>query len=318
MSRQSMTASKLSIVIPLYHNEKNIPVTYAKLKDEVLPHLPDYELILIDDGSKDNSYTEALKLREQDDKIKVIKLSRNFGQHSAILAGLANITGDCALTLAADLQDPLYLVVEMFERWQTGEKVVFTARRNRDEKLLDKVFINIFARFNKLIFKEIPSGGIGFPLIDAKVAKQLVEMDERNSSIHYQLLWMGYHEDFIYFDRPQREIGKSSWTFAKKFKMFIDLTLSFSYFPVRLISTVGLIDCILSLTYAFYVVIQKMFFGASSGWSSLMVAIMFTSGVQMLTLGVIGEYLWRNFDASRKRPIYLIDEMVGFDDKKAI
>lgn len=150
------STAKLSIVIPLYYNEKNIAVTYSKLKEEVLPHLPDYELILVDDGSKDNSYTEALKLREQDDKVKVIKLSRNFGQHSAILSGLANISGDCALTLAADLQDPLYLVLEMFKRWQNGEKVVFTARRNRDEKLLDKMFVNIFAKFNKLIFKEYP------------------------------------------------------------------------------------------------------------------------------------------------------------------
>ena len=141
-------------------------------------------------------------------------------------------------------------------------------------------------------------------------------MDERNSAIEYQLLWMGYHKDFILFDRPKRKIGTSGWTFTKKLKIFIDCILSFSYFPIRLISAIGLIDCILSLSYATYVICQKIFLNVSAGWSSLMVAIMFSSGVQMLTLGIIGEYLWRNFDASRKRPIYLVDSVLGFSNDK--
>ncbi len=306
--------NKLSIVIPVYYNEKNLHATYDQLKVEVLDKLHDYELIFVDDGSTDNSYQIMHELRTQDEKIKLIKLTRNFGQHSAIFAGFIYASGDCITSIAADLQDPPELILQMYERWQQGEKVVFSARRNREEKFIDKIFISIADKVNRLIFRQIPKNGIGFPLVDKSVAKILIEMDERNSSIHYQLLWLGYHKDYIYFDRKKRTIGKSSWSFSKKLKMLLDLTLSFSYFPIRLISLFGLIDCLLSGIGIIYIIFQKIFIGSSDGWSSLMIAIMFTSGVQMLTLGVIGEYLWRNFDAVRKRPVFVVEQAEGLDE----
>jgi dolichol-phosphate mannosyltransferase len=306
------STAKLSIVIPLYYNEKNIPVTYAKLKEEVLPHLPDYELILVDDGSKDNSYTEALKLREQDDKVKVIKLSRNFGQHVAIYAGLEHITGNCAVVISADLQDPPELILQMFAKYQDGYKVVLAIREARDESWSQKLFSKTYYKLmKKYAIKDMPLGGFDCFLADKQVIEVLTKIEEKNTSLFAQVLWLGFKRAEVHYTRQAREIGTSRWTFSKKFKLVIDSLLAFSYVPIRAISVIGLIDCIFSLGYAFYIIIQKLIWGANAGWSSLMVAIMFTSGVQMLTLGIIGEYLWRNFDESRKRPLYVLDEKHG-------
>lgn len=304
--------NKLTIVIPLYFNEKNIPITYAKLKDEVFPYLPDYELILIDDGSKDNSYNEALKLRKLDDKVKVLKLSRNFGQHVAIYAGLEHITGDCAVVISADLQDPPELILQMFAKYQEGNKVVLAIREARDESWSQKLFSTTYYKLmKKYAIKDMPLGGFDCFLADKQVIKVLTRIEEKNTSLFAQVLWLGFKRAEVHYTRQAREIGTSRWTFSKKFKLVIDSLLAFSYVPIRTISFVGLIDCVFSLMYAIYIIMQKLIFGANSGWSSLMVAIMFTSGVQMLTLGIIGEYLWRNFDESRKRPLYILDEKHG-------
>lgn len=305
---------KLSIIIPLYFNEKNIPVTYAKLAQEVFPNLPDYELILVDDGSKDNSYKEALQLRELNDKVKVIKLSRNFGQHTAIYAGLEHITGDCAVVISADLQDPPALILKLFVKYLEGNKVVLAIREERDESFGRKLFASMYYKLmKKYAIKDMPLGGFDCFLADKYVIDILTKIEEKNTSLFAQVLWLGFKRAEVYYTRQSREIGTSSWTFSKKFKLALDSLLAFSYVPIRTISLAGLLDCIFSLTYAIYIIFQKIAFGANvgAGWSSLMVAIMFTSGVQMLTLGIIGEYLWRNFDESRKRPLYILEEKHG-------
>lgn len=303
---------KLSIIIPVYFNEKNISVTYQKLAEEVLPHLPDYELIFIDDGSKDDSYQETLKLRAVNSKVKIIKLSRNFGQHTAIYAGLEHITGDCAVVISADLQDPPVLILQLFEKYLEGNKVVLAVRQERDESFSQKLFASMYYKLMKrYAIKDMPLGGFDCFLADKQVIDVLTKIEEKNTSLFAQILWLGFKRAEIYYVRQSREIGKSGWTFSKKFKLILDSVLAFSYVPIRAISLVGLLDCIFSLIYAVYVIFQKLTFGANAGWSSLMVAIMFTSGVQMLTLGIIGEYLWRNFDASRKRPLYVLDEKQG-------
>lgn len=306
---------KVSIIIPLYQNENNISLTYTKLSQDVFVHLPEYELILIDDGSKDNSYQEALKLQAQNDKVRVIKLSRNFGQHQAIMAGYANSTGDCIVTIAADMQDPPELIIQMYLKWKEGSKVVFAARKSRKDGIISELFSKITYKLVKPIFANFPQGGIGFSLIDKSIKDLLIKMNEKNSTVFYQVLWMGFNPFIIYYERPIRDIGKSTYTVSKKIKNLVDLILQFSYYPIRLISIFGIIDCFFSFIYMMYLMFHKIFGGVSlSGWPSLMTAIMFTSGVQMLTLGIIGEYLWRNFDATRTRPLYIIDEKSGFND----
>jgi polyisoprenyl-phosphate glycosyltransferase len=303
---------KLSIVIPIYQNEKNIAATYASLVNEVFPHLPSYELILVDDGSQDNSYQEALKLREINENVKLIKLSRNFGQHIAIYAGLEHISGDCAVVISADLQDPLQLILQLYEKYLAGSKVVLAVRQARAESFRQKLFSTIYHKLmKKFAIKDMPVGGFDCFLADKQVIDVLTKVEEKNSSLFAQILWLGFKRAEVFYTRQARDLGVSGWTFAKKFKLAKDSLLAFSYTPIQFIFVIGLIDCILSLTYAAYILGQKMLFGVDVGWSSLMVIIMFTSGVQMLTLGVIGEYLWRNFDESRKRPLYVLDETQG-------
>jgi polyisoprenyl-phosphate glycosyltransferase len=308
-----MTDKKLSIVIPVYYNEKNITVTYGKLKEVVFPNILNYELIFVDDGSKDESYSELLKLQKNDNRIKIIRFSRNFGQHVAIFAGLEHINGDCAVVISADLQDPPELILEMFSQYNRGNKVVLAIRKERHDSLGSKIFSHIYYKLmRKYAIKDMPLGGFDCFLADKNVIQVLTKIEEKNTSLFAQVLWLGFKRAEVFYTRQTRDIGKSSWTLSKKIKLIIDSLLAFSYIPIRIISLVGIIDCILSLSYALYVIIQKIAFGANAGWSSLMVAIMFTSGVQMLTLGIIGEYLWRNFDESRKRPLYVIEDKSGF------
>lgn len=296
----------LSIIIPLYNNEKNIRTTYSKLREDVFPYIPDYELILVDDGSKDKSYQEALGLRQHNKKVKVIRLLRNFGQHIAITAGLSHINGNCAVIISADLQDPPDIILEMYNQYISGHKVVIAARGKREDKsFFSSVF---FWTMNKIALKNMPLGGFDCFLIDKSIAHLIAKTREKNSSMS-QVLWYTDHPKIIYYTRQAREIGNSSYTLKKKLKLFFDSILAFSYFPIRLISFIGMVDCILSLFYAVYIILHKVISGASSGWSSIMVAIFFTSGVQMLMLGVIGEYLWRSFDETRNRPLYVIDEI---------
>lgn len=303
---------KLSIIIPLYYNKKNLPVTYALLAEQVLPKLPDYELILIDDGSEDDSYQAALTLREHNPKIKTIKLSRNFGQHIAIFAGLKYMTGDCAVVISADLQDPPSLILQLFEKYLEGNKVVIAVRKKRNDTLKQRLCSYIYYKLmKKYALDSMPLGGFDCFLADKQVIEVLIQIEEKNTSLFTQILWLGFKRAEVTYTREARTIGTSRWTFTKKLKLAIDSLLGFSYAPIRIISIIGLIDCILSLSYATYIILQKILVGANAGWSSLMVAILFTSGVQMLTLGIIGEYLWRNFDESRKRPLYVLDETHG-------
>ena len=308
--------SKLSIVIPVYFNDKNLLSTYTKLKTEVLEFIENYELIFVDDGSRDDSYAVMETLRREDEHVKLIKLSRNFGQHAAILAGLSHMTGDCAAVISADLQDPPVLIREMYGKWQNGSKTVIAIRIERCDNRTEKFFSAIYYKImKKYVIEDMPKGGFDCFLADKQVIQMLVNIDEKNTSLFAQVLWLGFERSEILYKRHKREIGLSTWTFSKKIKLFIDSFLAFSYLPIRLISVIGLLDCLLSLIIIVYLIIHKIIVGnlGITGWSSLMVAIIFTSGVQMLTLGVIGEYLWRNFDATRNRPSFIIDKQEGFD-----
>jgi dolichol-phosphate mannosyltransferase len=214
--------------------------------------------------------------------------------------------------ISADLQDPPTLILQLFEKYLEGNKVVLAIREERNESFKQKLFASTYYKLmRKYVIKDMPLGGFDCFLADKQVIAVLTKIEEKNTSLFAQVLWLGFKRAEIRYIRQSREIGQSRWTFSKKLKLALDSLLAFSYMPIRAISLIGLLDCIFSLTYAIYVIFQKVIFGASAGWPSLMVAIMFTSGVQMLTLGIIGEYLWRNFDESRKRPLYVLEEKHG-------
>ena len=302
--------SKLSIVIPVYYNEMNLNDLYLDLSVKVLKYLESYEIVFVDDGSKDKSFEIIKELAEKDTNVRFIKLSRNFGSHAAILAGLTYSTGDCAVVKTADLQEPSEILLEMFEKWKLGNNVVLAIRKDRYEPLLQKLFSNLYYIIMKTyVLKNMPEGGFDCFLVDRKVINVLDLMYEKNTSIVGQILWVGFKSDTIYYIRQKREKGKSRWTLSKKIKLFIDSFLGFSYLPIRFISVFGIIFFLLSIVWAIFIIINRIFGGITiEGWTTLMVFSLFSSGIILLTLGILGEYIWRAFDASRNRPTYIVED----------
>ena len=308
---------KVSIIVPIYYNELNIPHLYEQMKEKILSRTDfEAEIVCVDDGSKDGSYKALLELREKDDRFKVVKLSRNFGSHTAILAGFAHATGDCMTMVASDLQEPLEIIIEMYEKWKQGKKVVIAVRKDREDGFFQKLFSNTYySLMQKYALKDMPSGGFDCFFIDKKVRDVLVSMNEKNSSIVGQVLWAGFEMDKIYYVRKKREIGESKWTLSKKIKLFIDSFMAFSYVPIRFISTLGIFISIVGFILAVFLIVNKFMFNVPvQGWTTMMITLLMLSGIQMLTLGVIGEYLWRNFDESRGRPTYIVEETHGIDE----
>ncbi len=304
--------AKLSIIIPVYFNEMNLYDLYDDLKEKVLGKLDQYELVFVDDGSLDQSFTILKDIQSKDSNVMVVKLSRNFGSHAAILAGLIHSTGDCAVMKTADLQEPSSMILEMFQKWKDGNNVVLAIRKDRQEPWLQIFFSNLYYKLmRRIAIKTMPDGGFDCFLIDRKVIKVLEMMDEKNSTIMGQILWAGFKTDMIYYTRLKREKGKSRWTLSKKIKLFVDSILAFSYFPIRFISIMGILTFFGTIIWLLYILYAKFFIGIEvEGWTTLMITSLFFYGLILLTLGIIGEYLWRAFDASRQRPSFIIEELI--------
>jgi len=309
--------SKISIVVPVYYNEDTLMDLYEDMKAKILGEFSDYELVFVDDGSGDSSWEIMNQIAELDKNVRLVKLSRNFGEHAAIFAGLSVCTGDCAVTKQADLQEDSLIILEMFEKWKQGNKVVLAVRRSRDESKIKVFFANMYyALVRKFVNKNMPVGGCDCYLIDRKVIEVLERMDEKNSSLTLQVLWAGFKTENVYFDRKDREKGKSRWTLAKKVKLVLDSMMSFSYVPIRLMAVTGIIFNIGALALFISVIVEYFTKGTPiAGWSSLMCVVLCSFGLILLMLGILGEYLWRALDAARTRPTFIIDEEIVSKDK---
>ena len=284
---------------------------YEDMKQKILGKLGDYELVFVDDGSGDNSWEVMNDIRKMDQNVQCVKLSRNFGEHAALLAGLSVCTGDCAVTKQADLQEDSEIILEMYESWKKGNKVVLAVRKERDENPVKKFFAHMYyVIIHKFVQERMPVGGYDCYLIDRQVIEVLERLDEKNSSLTLQVLWAGFQTDQIYFHRRDREIGKSRWTLGKKVKLAMDSMMSFSYAPIRFMSGVGVVFFIIALLMMIEVIVEKFTVGTPIlGWASIMCVVLFSFGIMMLMMGVLGEYVWRALDASRNRPPYLIDHV---------
>jgi polyisoprenyl-phosphate glycosyltransferase len=304
---------KLSIIIPCYYNEQNIPVTSVELiaNEKNFSSEVTFEYVMVDDGSRDGTWAELIKFKSSyPDKVQIIKLAGNVGSYNAILAGMNYATGDVNTVIAADLQDPPELMVKMYEYWQKGIKLIMANRQDREESFGQKLFSNSYhGLMQKLAIKSIPDGGFDFVMFDKQLREEVVKMNEKNTNTLYLLPWMGYEHVCIPYVRKERKIGKSRWTLQKKIKLFVDSFVSFSYFPIRAISVTGIIMGIGALGYALFVIVARLTGSIDEhGWSALMVVILFVSSFQMIGLGILGEYVWRSLDASRNRPIYIVEE----------
>ena len=302
---------KVSIIIPVYYNEDNLTPLYDDLKEKVLDKLRiDYEIIMVNDGSKDSSLQKMKELAKKDSKIRNFSLSKNFGSHAAILCGLRYATGDCAVIKAADLQEPSELILEMLESWKAGNNVVLAAREGRDEARSQVMFSNLYYKMvRKLALPNMPKSGFDVYLIDRKVIDTLVSMNERNSALTGQILWSGFRTGIVFYQRRAREIGTSRWTLKKKIRLVTDTLFSFSTVPIKIVTTTGALSFLISIIWAVVVLIAKLIGSIDvQGWTLMFIFSLFSFGVIMLSLGILGEYLWRTFDASRNRPPYIVED----------
>lgn len=305
---------KISIIIPVYYNEASLQNTYDEVRKIMEENSGkfDYELIFVDDGSLDNSYKVMQSIASRDNKIKLVKLSKNFGSYVAILAGLNYATGDAATYLAADLQDPPELIPQMYDKWVEGNKAVmiFGVRSSREDPLISRLYSYFFYKlFRTFVLPEYPKHGFDCFFINRKQIDLIVNMDEKNSHLTAQMVWLGYKQEYIYYHRQKREYGKSRWTFFKKFKLAFDTFFGFSGRPLRIASLLGMFVSFIGFLLAIYVLLKKYvsdtpFFGIPS----ILVAMLVIGGLILMTIGVLGEYMWRNFDASRKRPTFIVEE----------
>lgn len=302
---------KVSIVIPVYYNEGNLRPLYEDLKSKFIAAIGyDYEIVMVNDGSQDRSYDIMRELAAEDRHIRIVSLSRNFGSHAAILCGLEKCTGDCAVVKAADLQEPTELILRMVESWQRGNNVVLAVRQDRQEAFSQKLFANLYYKMvQKAALPSMPDGGFDVYLLDRKVIQVLLALDEKNSALTGQILWSGFKTEQIPYVRLARGIGTSKWTLKKKIRLVADTLFSFSTLPITLVTTVGGLSFLGALIWAVLELIFKLAGKIQvTGWTTLFIFNLFSFGVIMMTLGILGGYLWRTFDASRKRPPYIIED----------
>lgn len=306
---------ELDLVIPVYNEEPGIPALLERLRS-VLDQLDDIRVgvIFVDDHSTDATpeLLRAACVRGQG--YGVLRLSRNCGSHVAVLAGLANSRADCAVFLAADLQDPPELIPRMLELWRSGEQVVWAVRERREgvslrERLLSRAFYWLLGHVGQVRF---PPTGADFALLDRKVIDALLASVGAHPSIGGAIAWLGFREAHIPYTKEARKFGRSKWNLSKRLKAFADAFVSFSFVPIRVMSYTGIVMAILGFLYACVIAYYRLMHKTKiEGYASLMVAILCLGGVQMTMLGVLGEYLWRTLEEARKRPLYFLEATYG-------
>ena len=302
--------SKLSIIIPVYYSADTLMDCYNDLKENVLQKLESYEIILVDDGSEDNSYEICKEIAGIDKNVRLLKLSRNFGSHAACYAGLVACTGDCCTIKAADLQEPSSLILDMYESWKQGNRVVLAVREGREEGLSQIAFANVYYRLVcKFVSSKMPKSGFDCYLLDRKVVEALKLLDERNSAITLQILWAGFKTGIVHYTRLSRQKGKSRWTLSKKIKLVLDSFVTFSSAPVRFIEFIGGLFAVGACIWGVILIILNLTGTIEvEGWTTLMIFLLFSSGMIMLILGILGEYIWRILDVAQNRPVYFVEE----------
>jgi len=307
----------LSIVIPVYNEEAVLPVLIGRLRGFVERLAPlDVEIILVDDHSTDRSPDLLKEICRSDGRFRYARLAKNTGSHVAILAGLAQARGDCAVFLAADLQDPPELILQMLDLWRAGHHIVWAVREEREGvSKIDLFLSNLFYRLLNLLGEvNLPPLGSDFALLDRKAVSALLQSAGSHPSIAGEIARLGFSSAQISYTKEKRAAGSSKWTLKKKLAAFADAFVSFSYAPLRAMSYLGMLFSLLGFSYALLVAVLRLMTRTPvQGWSSLIVVVLVLGGVQMMMLGILGEYLWRTLEAARQRPVYFLEDSSDAD-----
>ncbi len=300
--------SHISICLAVYQNQGALTLLHEQITKELTTNFPDdtYELIFVNDGSKDDSLNELIELRKKDSNVKIFSFSRNFGQMAAILAGWANATGDVVINMAADLQDPPSQCTKMILEWKNGNDIVISYRQSHVTSSTKKITSRLFYR---MMLPNVPPGGFDFALLDRKPLDAINSLTERNRFYQYDILWAGFKTKFIPYEKLERKIGKSQYDFFKRFGNFYSAFLNVSYFPLRLLTAIGGIVAVSGFLYSITIVYAYFFLKTPfNGWAPLMMVLLILGGLIMLMLGVLGEYIWRILDEVKGRPNYIIEK----------
>lgn len=305
----------VSVVVPVYHNATSLPLLFERLlavERELLDrHQVRLQLIFVNDGSRDDSQDALLRIKERRADAVIVKLSRNFGAVHASRTGFRFVEGDAFIIIAADLQDPPELLLEMVPRWLGDRKFVIAVRASRQDPVASRAYSWLYYRLLRfLVVPGYPEGGFDVALMDRAMLEPMRNCS-KNAFTPLLAYWLGHEPDVVTYHRPRREHGRSGWTFSKKVKAFLDVMLGFSVTPIRLISAFGVVVAGISFTYGLTVVIGALVGNvAVSGFATLAALLTFLLGLIIIMLGIIGEYLWRIFDEVNRRPEAVIDEVV--------
>ena len=311
--------NKISVVIPMYYEEEVAHLCYDRVST-VLRSLSDkyeYEIIFVNDGSKDKTLKILKDIANNDKCVKVISFSRNFGHQAAVTAGIKYITGDAIVIMDADLQDPPELIPDMLKLWEEGNEVIYGKRKTiKGESAFKLLTAKMFYTFlNSMSEVEIPKNTGDFRLVDRKVIDVINSLPEHNKFLRGLFSWVGFEQKAFLYDRPERKLGTTKYPFKKMFKLASDGILSFSTKPIKIVGGLGVIAILFSIAVLIYSLCS--YFGLwnnlTPGWTSIMLCITFFAGVQLLSLWVLSEYISRIYDESKGRPEYIIKEKINID-----
>ncbi len=309
---------KISVIIPMYYEEEVAEECYKRMTS-VLQNIEnyDYEIICINDGSRDKTLSILENLAIRDKKLKILSFSRNFGHQCAVTAGLKYVTGDAIVIIDADLQDPPELIPEMLKLWEAGNDVIYGKRKTRDGESVFKLFTAkmFYKTLNALSDVEIPKDTGDFRLVDRKVVDTINSLPEHNKFLRGLFSWVGYKQIPFQYERKERFAGKTKYPLKKMLKLASDGIISFSTKPLKIVGGLGIISIVISFILLIYALISYIFKlnNLSAGWTSLMLGITFFAGVQLLSLWIMSEYIARIYDESKNRPQYIIEKKINIE-----
>jgi polyisoprenyl-phosphate glycosyltransferase len=301
----------ISVVVPVFNNQPTLEETCRQIMEVHQNNFGEMalEIIFVNDGSTDKSWQELVRLQTMHkETISLINLSRNFGQLGALFAGFNNAKGDAVICISADLQDPIPLMAKMVAYWKNSTEIVICYRENRDESLVARKSSDFAYSIARISNPGLPDGGFDYWLMSNKICKMLCSFKGRHNFIQGYLVSLGFSKAFIPYTRVQRKVGKSGYSFGKKLKIVIDFLVDSSYLPIRFMSSLGALISLCSVIYSFFIVYAWLVSETPfSGWAPLIMVTMLMSGILMIMLGVIGEYIWRIHDNLRDFPLFIVE-----------
>jgi polyisoprenyl-phosphate glycosyltransferase len=318
--KQTSERKLISLVVPAY-NESQVIGTFYERASRALVGLPgfDYEILFVDDGSEDDSYRQLAEYAARDPHVRVLKLSRNFGHQIAITAGIDHARGDCVVVIDADLQDPPEVVTSMVDQWRQGFDVVYGVRSDRDgEGAMKLMTASMFYRFlGRLTNIQIPPDVGDFRLMSRRAVEELKRLREKDRFVRGLVSWIGFKQTGVTYSRDKRYAGETKYPYRKMIKFAFDGITSFSTVPLKLATWTGYVAALLAVIYLISVFVQKLLGFTVEGWATIMVAMLFLGSVQLICLGILGEYLGRIFNEVKPRPMYVIEDFLAMDSECA-